>query len=45
MKPFEQQTGCKVNVKSAGTSDEMVSLMQGGGQYDACPASGDATCA
>ncbi|HXI45436.1 MAG TPA: ABC transporter substrate-binding protein [Candidatus Acidoferrales bacterium] len=43
--PFEQQTGCKVNAKPAGTSDEMVSLMrQGGGTvYDGVSASGDAT--
>jgi putative spermidine/putrescine transport system substrate-binding protein len=40
--PFEQQTGCKVNTKIAGTSDEMVSLMKTG-QYDAVSASGDAT--
>ncbi|MEV7598275.1 ABC transporter substrate-binding protein [Kitasatospora sp. NPDC089797] len=40
--PFEQQTGCKVNAKTAGTSDEMVSLMKTG-QYDAVSASGDAT--
>src|SRR6476620_4041807 len=25
--PFEKQSGCKVNVKIANTSDEMVSLM------------------
>jgi putative spermidine/putrescine transport system substrate-binding protein len=40
--PFEQQTGCKVNVKVAGTSDEMVTLMKSG-DYDAVSASGDAT--
>ena len=40
--PFEKQTGCKVNVKIANTSDEMVSLMQTG-QYDVVSASGDAT--
>ncbi|MBO1413799.1 ABC transporter substrate-binding protein [Streptomyces sp. FH025] len=40
--PFEQQTGCKVNTKIAGTSDEMVSLMKTG-QYDVVSASGDAT--
>ncbi|MDH6115037.1 putative spermidine/putrescine transport system substrate-binding protein [Kitasatospora sp. MAP12-15] len=40
--PFEQQTGCQVNTKIAGTSDEMVSLMKTG-QYDAVSASGDAT--
>src|SRR5689334_6045455 len=44
VKPFEQQTGCKVNAKFAGTSSEMVSLMAngGGGQYDMVSASGDA---
>jgi putative spermidine/putrescine transport system substrate-binding protein len=43
-KPFEQQTGCKVNAKYAGSSDEMVALMRngGGGQYDLVSASGDA---
>jgi putative spermidine/putrescine transport system substrate-binding protein len=40
--PFEQQTGCKVNAKIAGTSDEMVTLMKTG-QYDAVSASGDAS--
>ena len=40
--PFEQQTGCKVNVKVANTSDEMVTLMKTG-QYDVVSASGDAT--
>jgi putative spermidine/putrescine transport system substrate-binding protein len=39
--PFEKDTGCKVNVKTAGTSDEMVSLMTQGG-YDLVTASGDA---
>src|ERR1700741_2884523 len=39
---FEKQTGCKVNVKIAGTSDEMVSLMNAGG-FDLVTASGDAT--
>jgi putative spermidine/putrescine transport system substrate-binding protein len=39
---FEEQTGCKVNVKVAATSDEMVSLMNGGG-YDLVTASGDAS--
>ncbi len=43
--PFEQKTGCKVNVKVGNTSDEMVTLMrQGGGTvYDGVSASGDAT--
>lgn len=40
--PFEAQTGCQVNVKVAGTSDEMVSLMTQGG-YDLVTASGDAS--
>jgi putative spermidine/putrescine transport system substrate-binding protein len=40
--PFEEETGCKVNVKTAGTSDEMVSLMTQGG-YDLVTASGDAS--
>jgi putative spermidine/putrescine transport system substrate-binding protein len=39
---FEQDTGCQVNVKTAGTSDEMVSLMTQGG-YDLVTASGDAS--
>jgi putative spermidine/putrescine transport system substrate-binding protein len=39
---FEAKTGCKVNVKTAGTSDEMVSLMTQGG-YDLVTASGDAS--
>jgi putative spermidine/putrescine transport system substrate-binding protein len=41
-KPFEQKTGCKVNNKVAGTSDEMVTLMRSG-QYDGVSASGNAT--
>lgn len=39
---FEAETKCKVNVKTAGTSDEMVSLMTQGG-YDLVTASGDAS--
>ena len=39
---FEKQSGCKVNVKEAGTSDEMVDLMRTG-QYDGVSASGNAT--
>ena len=42
VKKFEGDTGCKVNVKTAGTSDEMVSLMTQGG-YDLVTASGDAS--
>jgi putative spermidine/putrescine transport system substrate-binding protein len=41
-KPFEQKTGCKVNNKVAGTSDEMVQLMRSG-EYDGVSASGNAT--
>ena len=40
--PFEEETGCEVNVKTAPTSDEMVSLMKTG-QYDVVSASGDAS--
>src|SRR3954454_15000113 len=40
--PFEQESGCKVNVKVGNTSDEMVQLMRTG-QYDGVSASGDAT--
>jgi putative spermidine/putrescine transport system substrate-binding protein len=45
VKPFTAQTGCKVNAKYAGSSDEMVTLMRsgGGGQYDMVSASGDAS--
>ncbi|BFM48679.1 ABC transporter substrate-binding protein [Marinomonas sp. THO17] len=39
---FEQNTGCSVNVKTASTSDEMVSLMAKGG-YDLVTASGDSS--
>jgi putative spermidine/putrescine transport system substrate-binding protein len=40
--PFEEQTGCQVNVKIGNTSDEMVTLMRTG-QYDGVSASGDAS--
>src|SRR4051794_4761278 len=45
VKPFEQQTGCKVHAKFGGSSDEMVTLMRqgGGSQYDMVSASGDAS--
>jgi putative spermidine/putrescine transport system substrate-binding protein len=45
VKPFEKQTGCQVNSKYAGSSDEMVTLMRqgGGSQYDLVSASGDAS--
>ena len=39
---FEKSTGCKVNIKTAGTSDEMVALMNEGG-FDLVTASGDAS--
>ena len=39
---FEKETGCEVRVKTAATSDEMVSLMAKGG-YDLVTASGDAS--
>jgi putative spermidine/putrescine transport system substrate-binding protein len=39
---FEETTGCKVNVKTANTSDEMVALMNEGG-FDLVTASGDAS--
>jgi putative spermidine/putrescine transport system substrate-binding protein len=44
VKPFEQQTGCAVHAKYAGSSDEMVALMrQNNSQYDMVSASGDAS--
>ena len=39
---FEENTGCMVQVKTAGTSDEMVALMNQGG-FDIVTASGDAS--
>jgi putative spermidine/putrescine transport system substrate-binding protein len=39
---FEESTGCKVSVKTANTSDEMVALMNEGG-FDLVTASGDAS--
>ncbi|MGH6923523.1 MAG: ABC transporter substrate-binding protein [Propylenella sp.] len=39
---FETATGCKVNIKTANTSDEMVALMNEGG-FDLVTASGDAS--
>src|SRR5215212_8432642 len=42
--PFEDETGCIVKSRlEAGTSDEMVTLIRQGGQYDGLSASGDAT--
>ncbi|MFN8189052.1 MAG: ABC transporter substrate-binding protein [Nocardioidaceae bacterium] len=40
--PFEKETGCQVDVKVFGTSDEAVNLMNSG-QYDVVSASGDAS--
>ena len=39
---FEAKTGCQVRIKTAGTSDEMVALMNEGG-FDLVTASGDAS--
>uniref|UniRef100_UPI0035E40DD5 ABC transporter substrate-binding protein n=1 Tax=Gordonia asplenii TaxID=2725283 RepID=UPI0035E40DD5 len=39
---FEKQSGCKVEAKTFGTSDEAVTLMRSG-QYDVVSASGDAS--
>lgn len=39
---FEEETGCKVEVKTAATSDEMVALMNEG-SFDLVTASGDAS--
>ena len=39
---FEESSGCKVQVKTANTSDEMVALMNEGG-FDLVTASGDAS--
>ncbi len=40
--PFEKESGCQVDVKTVGTSDEMVALMNQGG-YDIVTASGDSS--
>ena len=40
--PFEARTGCRVEVRTAATSDEMVALMSEGG-FDLVIASGDAS--
>jgi len=47
-KKFEQQTGCMIHRKDAGSSNQMFALMHangggGGGQYDLVSASGDAS--
>ncbi len=39
---YEKETGCKVEVKTAGSSDEMFNLMKSGG-FDLVTASGDAS--
>ena len=39
---FEESSGCKVSIKTANTSDEMVALMNEGG-FDLVTASGDAS--
>lgn len=45
VKPFEAQTGCKVNTVNAGTSDEMFTKFRSGGgsQFDLASFSGDAS--
>ena len=45
VKPFEKETGCKVNDTFAGTSDEMFTKFRsgGGGQFDLASFSGDAS--
>ncbi|HSO51045.1 MAG TPA: ABC transporter substrate-binding protein, partial [Acidimicrobiia bacterium] len=40
---FEEETGCLVENKVAGTSDEMVALMTGSTEYDLVTASGDSS--
>ncbi len=40
---FENETGCMVEVKTAGTSDEMVALMTESQEYDLVTASGDSS--
>ncbi len=40
---FEEETDCQVEVTTAGTSDEMVSLMTNSDEYDLVTASGDAS--
>jgi putative spermidine/putrescine transport system substrate-binding protein len=47
-KKFEQQSGCTIHRKDAGSSNQMVALMRaggggGGGQWDLVSASGDAS--
>jgi putative spermidine/putrescine transport system substrate-binding protein len=42
VKPFEDETGCQVDVKIGNTSDEMFQLMRTG-EYDAVSASGDSS--
>ncbi len=40
---FEEETGCMVENKIAGTSDEMVALLTGSEEYDLVTASGDSS--
>ena len=40
---FEEETGCMVENKIAGTSDEMVALMTGSTEFDLVTASGDSS--
>jgi putative spermidine/putrescine transport system substrate-binding protein len=40
--PFEKESGCKTNVKTGASSDDMVTLMKSG-SYDGVSASGDAS--
>jgi putative spermidine/putrescine transport system substrate-binding protein len=42
VEPFTKESGCAVNVKTGGTSDEMVQLIKTG-EYDGVSASGDAS--
>ena len=44
VKPFEQQTGCRVTATYVGTNDEFVAkVMGGGGDYDLVSPSNDTT--
>ena len=43
VKPFEQQSGCKIQHQYAGSSDEMYNLMKKNAGYDLVSASGDAS--
>ncbi len=43
VKPFEKQSGCKIQHQYAGSSDEMYNLMKKNAGYDLVSASGDAS--